>query len=82
MSDFRAVAAEGLNLDALIERMAERVAARFQNGDQGASVNGEVPRRLLTVGRAAVCIGRTKDAVANLPTELGLHLALIACVTP
>lgn len=66
MSDFRAVAAEGLNLDALIERMAEKVAARLQNGDGGVSVNSEVRPRLLTVEQAAVYIGRTKDAIQHM----------------
>jgi hypothetical protein len=55
MNDFRAAAAEGLNLDPLIEGMAERVAARLQNGDQGVSVNGDVRPRPLTVERAAIC---------------------------
>jgi len=66
MSDFRAAAAEGLNLDALIERMAEKVAARLQNTDQRASVGGEVRPRLLTVEQAAVYIGRTKDAIQHM----------------
>jgi len=66
MSDFRAAAAEGLNLDALIERMAEKVAARLQNGDQGTPVNSEVRPRLLTVEQAAVYIGRTKDAIQHM----------------
>lgn len=66
MSDFRAVVAEGLNLDALIERMAEKVAARLQNGDQGGAANGEVRPRLLTVEHAAVYIGRTKDAIQHM----------------
>jgi hypothetical protein len=38
MSDFRAAVTEGLNLDALIKRMAEKVAARLQDGDQGVPV--------------------------------------------
>lgn len=66
MSDFRVAVAEGLNLDALIERMAEKVAARLQNGDHGAPVNGEVRPRLLTVEQAAVYIGRTKDAIQHM----------------
>ncbi len=66
MSDFRAAAAEGLNLDALIERMADKVAARLQNGNQGAPVNGEVRPRLLTVEQAAVYIGRTKYAIQHM----------------
>jgi excisionase family DNA binding protein len=66
MSDFLATATEGLNLDALIERMAEKVAARLQNGDQRAPVNGEVRPRLLTVEQAAVYIGRTKDAIQHM----------------
>jgi excisionase family DNA binding protein len=66
MSDFRAAAAEGLNLDALIERMAEKVAVRLQNGNQGAPANSEVRPRLLTVEQAAVYIGRTKDAIQHM----------------
>lgn len=57
MSDFRAAVTEGLNLDALIERMAEKVAARLQDGDQGAP---------MTFVRAA----RT-DASRPTMTELG-----------
>ena len=73
--------AEGLNLDAPEKLMPEKVAARLQNGDQGASVRGEVRPGLLTLERVAVCISRTKDAVADLPRELAVHLALIACLT-
>src|SRR5215813_12822651 len=66
MSDFKAVVTEGLNLDALIERVAEKVTARLQNEDQAGSVNGEVHPRLLTVEQAAVYIGRTRDAIQHM----------------
>ena len=48
MSDFRAAVLEGFSLDTLLERMAEKVAERLQNADQGGSANGEVRPRLLT----------------------------------
>jgi len=66
MSDFRAAVLEGFSLDALLERMAEKVAERLQNGDRGGSANGEVRPRLLTVEQAAVYIGRTKDAIQHM----------------
>jgi excisionase family DNA binding protein len=66
MSEFRAALAEGVGLDALLERMAEKVATRLQNGDQGGSANGEVRPRLLTVEQAAVYVGRSKDAVHHM----------------
>jgi excisionase family DNA binding protein len=65
MSEFRASVAAGLDLDALIERMAEKVATRLQNMDQGGAC-GDVRPRLLTVEQSAVYIGRTKDAVQHM----------------
>jgi hypothetical protein len=56
----------GFNLDALIERMAEKVATHLQNGDQGGLLNAEVRPRLLKVEQAAVYIGRTKDAIQHM----------------
>jgi excisionase family DNA binding protein len=65
MSEFRASVAPGLDLEALIERMAEKVATRLQNGYQGMA-QGEVRPRLLTVEQSAVYIGRTKEAVQHI----------------
>jgi excisionase family DNA binding protein len=65
MSDVRASVAQGFDFDALIERMAEKVAARLQKGDQGMA-HGDVRPRLLTVEQSAVYIGRTKDAVQHM----------------
>lgn len=46
--------------------LAVKVAARLQNGDQGALVNGEVRPRLLTVEQAAVYIGHTKERIQHM----------------
>ena len=66
MSDFRATLVDGLNFEAFIERMADKVAARLQNVDQGTSAAGDVRPRLLTVEQAAVYIGRTKEAIQHM----------------
>ena len=54
----------GFNFDALIDALAERVAAKVAERTQTGLV--PVKPRLLTVDQAAVYIGRTKEAVQHM----------------
>jgi excisionase family DNA binding protein len=54
----------GLNIDALLDALADKVVQRLRE-DSAGSV-GAVRPRLLTIDQAAVYIGRTKDAVQHM----------------
>ena len=54
----------GLNIDALLDALADKVAQRLRE-DSAGSVTAVRPR-LLTVDQAAVYIGRSKDAVQHM----------------
>ena len=55
----------GLTLDALIDALAERVAAKVR-ADLGADGLSTVRPRLLTVEQAANYLGRSKEAVEHM----------------
>jgi excisionase family DNA binding protein len=54
----------GLNLDALIDAIAERVAERLRAGS--SSESGTVRPRLLSVAQAAQYLGRSRESVEHL----------------
>ena len=55
----------GFNLDWLLDALAERVATKIAERQEG----GPVRPRLLTVEQAAVYLGRTKEAFQHLNRE-------------
>jgi excisionase family DNA binding protein len=54
----------GLNIDALLDSLADKVAQRLREDSAGGLT--AVRPRLLTVDQAAVYIGRSKDAVQHM----------------
>jgi excisionase family DNA binding protein len=54
----------GLNIDALLDALADKVAQRLREDSLGTV--GAVRPRLLTVDQAATYIGRSKDAVQHM----------------
>jgi excisionase family DNA binding protein len=54
----------GLNFDALLDALADKVAQRLREDSLG--IVGAVRPRLLTVDQAAVYIGRSRDAVQHM----------------
>jgi hypothetical protein len=65
LSAERAPMIPNLDIDTLLDSLAEKVAARLENRLSGGSP-GTVDRRLLTVEQAADYIGRTVPAVRAL----------------
>jgi excisionase family DNA binding protein len=54
----------GINLDQVLDALADRVAARLRDGSPSSDC--AVKPRLLTVDQAAVYIGRSKEAVQHI----------------
>jgi excisionase family DNA binding protein len=57
------MASRSVDLDALFDFLAERIAARLQAGNHGG---GGVTPRLLTVEQAAIYLGRTESAIRHM----------------
>jgi excisionase family DNA binding protein len=55
-----------LNIDALIDELAERVAAKLRAEPAQAGNGGAIRPRLLTVEQGASYLGRTKSAMQHL----------------
>jgi len=55
-----------LDLETLLDALAERVAAKLRAELAGNGSTGTVKTRLLSVEQAAVYLGRTKEAVQHM----------------